>query len=169
MGNREAAPPPPRPLPNSHILPLLVSSVLAGPGTSRFAPPSSPRPPSRGPSLTRATAAAGGEQAQPLKLPPGPGLDPGSEAGVTKRGAGTREAVWLGRQAHQMHGKTRCVHPVGLGGRARCRRGRRRTGSYQRHGLQAHVFFSSCPDLFRASPSTASTARPHGCPEQVRA
>ncbi len=27
----------------------------------------------------------------------------------------------------------------------------------------------SCPDLFRASPSTASAARPHGCPEQVRA
>ena len=29
--------------------------------------------------------------------------------------------------------------------------------------------FSSCPDLFRASLSTAFAGRPHGCPEQVRA
>ena len=81
---------------------------------------SSPRPPSRGPSLTRATAAAGGEQAQPLKLPPGPELGPGSGSGATVGGVRCEGTG------------PRCVHAVGLGGRGdeRGRRGRR-------YGLQS--------------------------------
>ena len=65
---------------------------------------SSPRPPSRGPSLTRATAAASGEQAQPLKLPPGPRLGPGSGSGAT-----------VGGVCCEVTGP-RCVHAVGLRG-----------------------------------------------------
>ena len=67
----------------------------------RSAPYSSPRPPSRGPALTRATAAAGGEQAQPLKLPPGPRLGPGSGSGAT-----------VGGVRCEVTGP-RCVNPVG--------------------------------------------------------
>ena len=65
---------------------------------------SSPRPPSRGPSLTRATAAAGGEQAQPLKLPPGPELGPGSGSGAT-----------VGGVRCEVTGP-RCVHAVAQAG-----------------------------------------------------
>ena len=49
----------------------------------RLRPISSPRPPSRGPSLAPDAAAAGGEQAQPPKLQRGPKLGPGSGAGAT--------------------------------------------------------------------------------------
>ncbi len=44
---------------------------------------SSPRPPSRGPSMAPDAAAAGEEQGQPVKLSPEARLDPGSGAGVT--------------------------------------------------------------------------------------
>ena len=75
----------------------------------RSAPYSSPRPPSRGPALTRATAAAGGEQTQPLEpapdpdpgLPPGPRLGPGSGSGAT-----------IGGVRCEVTGP-RCVNPVG--------------------------------------------------------
>ena len=70
-------------------------------------PLSSPRPPSRGPSLTRATAAAGGEQAQPLKLPPGPRLGPGSGSGAT-----------VGGVRCEVTGP-RCVHAVARRARGR--------------------------------------------------
>ena len=64
---------------HAHISSLLVSSTLAGPVTARSAPSFVAPAPEPGPmsssrtrsgTLTRATAAAGGEQAQPLKLPP---------------------------------------------------------------------------------------------------
>ena len=68
-------------------------------------PLSSPRPPSRGPSLTRDAAAAGGERDRPPKLPPGPRLGPGSGSGATVGGARCEVTG------------PRCVHAVGLGGR----------------------------------------------------
>ena len=84
-------------------------------------PLSSPRPPSRGPSLTRATAAAGAEQAQPLKLPPGPRLGPGSGSGATVGGVRCKVTG------------PRCVHAVapepGSIPDSRYRRRRWRTGS----------------------------------------
>ncbi len=49
----------------------------------RLRPISSPRPTSRGPTMAPDAAAAGGEQVQPLKLPPGPRPGPGSGAGAT--------------------------------------------------------------------------------------
>ena len=55
----------------------------------RSRPISSPRPTSRGPTMAPDAAAAGGEQVQPPKLPPGPRLGPGFPArGRGQAGAG---------------------------------------------------------------------------------
>ena len=81
-----SSPRPPSPTACTHL----------GSVTSQRTPPTVAPAPEPGPmsssrtrsgTLTRATAAAGGEQAQPLKLPPGPRLGPGSGSGATKEGA----------------------------------------------------------------------------------
>ena len=74
--------------------------------------------------LTRATAAAGGEQAQPLKLPPGPRLGPGSGSGATVGGVRCGVAG------------PRCMNSVASlgGGRQPCGRYRRQFGARVVHG-----------------------------------
>ena len=76
-----------------HVLSCGGRIPFIAPGCSPFrqpAPFSSPRPPSRGPSMAPEAAAAGEERDRPPKLPPGPRLGPGSEAGATVWGHALR-------------------------------------------------------------------------------
>ena len=114
---------------------------------------SSPRPPSRGPSMVPDAAAAGEEQGQPVKLSPEPRLDPGSEAGVT-----------VGGHAMRSHREQMCVP-----GKA-CGRGWRHLRyvmfCHVRHALTGALLSrSSIPRLRRVSFHSVpppSGARPAG-------